>query len=177
MKRNKFQDDKLVEHLISIPNYLDWICFFLMFSRFEYALKRAGYLKKGTRVEADWKKFGEEIEGKFAAQKCKELGEAIQYLEEKPPRIQIQNNGKLDWCETPLEKGDIQGCADAVKRVRNNLFHGGKYPSGPVTDPSRDRELIRHSITVLKYLLELSNEVSRYYFESLEVNMASEKDG
>ena len=167
MKRNKFQDDKLIEHLISIPNCPDWLCFFVMFSRFEYALKRADYLKKGTRVEADWKKFGEEIEAKFAAQKCKELGEAIKYLQDNPPKKQIRKEGKLFWNSVKEENSDIQRLITAVKTVRNNFFHGCKTPYGPVLEPSRDNKLIRHSITVLKYLLKLSNKVKRYYFEPL----------
>jgi hypothetical protein len=91
-------------------------------------------------------------------------------MKSKPPKKQILKAGKLDW-ESPNEvKGDIQSVISAVKRVRNNLFHGGKFPSptGPVADPSREKELIRHSITVLKYILYSSPEVKRYYFEPLE---------
>lgn len=168
MKRNKFQDDKLIEHLISIPNCPDWLCFFVMFSRFEYALKCSGFVIPSSReAKTDWRKFGEKIEGKFTAQKCKELSEAIKYLQDDPPRKQVQKEGKLLWTSAKKENGDIQRLITAVKTVRNNFFHGCKTPYGPELEPSRDNKLIRHSITVLKYFLYSSEQVKKHYFEPL----------
>jgi hypothetical protein len=33
--------------------------------------------------------------------------------------------------------------------MRDNLFHGGKYPGSPTIDPDRDPTLLRHGLTVL----------------------------
>lgn len=48
-----------------------------------------------------------------------------------------------------------------VRTVRNNLFHGGKYESGPVSDPSRDEELIRSCLLVIDVLLDLDVKVAK----------------
>ncbi len=54
--------------------------------------------------------------------------------------------------ETPQE------FLDAVRRVRNNLFHGGKSPNGPMNDRLRNEQLIKASTRVLEMLLaECSN--------------------
>ena len=42
-----------------------------------------------------------------------------------------------------------------VRTVRNNLFHGGKFPLIPVSEPSRDSTLLHHSITILAACLPL----------------------
>ncbi len=40
--------------------------FFMLFARFEYALKKAGYAhaRRGQRVEPDWERFVEHVEAK-----------------------------------------------------------------------------------------------------------------
>jgi len=43
----------------------------------------------------------------------------------------------------------------SVRTVRNNLFHGGKFPDGVITDPLRDEQLIRDCLAFLKGLLGL----------------------
>ncbi|MFC1917786.1 hypothetical protein ACFLXH_03940, partial [Chloroflexota bacterium] len=134
-------------------------------------LKRAGYLKNNKkRAEPDWDKFSkdERVKTEFN-ETIKDIKPAIEYLKSKPPKIQIQDNCKLSWDERTLREGDLEACIDAVKRVRNNLFHGGKFPkpTGPVEDPSRNNELIKHSTTILKHLLNSAPEVKRLYEEPL----------
>ena len=173
MKYDELKDFNLVKHLIrDIDNNAGWLCFFLIFSRFEYALKRSNYITGDeSRTEADWNKFGEDVKQAFKKQECTELREATKYLLSKntAPKKQFMNSeNKLDWRLPNGIDEDIQSLINTVKIVRNNLFHGGKYPSGPVKDPSRDEQLIKHSITVLKYLLCSSVKVKSAYFKSLE---------
>ena len=40
--------------------------FFFLFSRFEYTLKRTGYLKKKHKAEADWDAYCNQLRGMFA---------------------------------------------------------------------------------------------------------------
>jgi len=170
MDINDLLKDEKGNSFIDMNNHSDWIKFFFIFSRFEYALKRSRYTKGDEKsVEANWTKFGNDVKEVFHKTSCPELTEAISYLKENPPKKQVLKNNTLDW-DCPEEKQDIQRLIDAVKRVRNNLFHGGKYPlpAEPVTDPSRNRELIKHSITVLKYLLYSSDKVKNHYGEPLE---------
>jgi hypothetical protein len=43
----------------------------------------------------------------------------------------------------------------SVRTIRNNVFHGGKFPDGMITDPLRDEQLNRDCLAVLQSLLKL----------------------
>ena len=174
MKSNECSDD-LIKHLANIPDCPDFVRFFLIFTRFEYALKRSGYVREkrgrgGEKYpEADWEKFGEEIKSVFKKYKCghPDVAEAVKYLEDNPPKRQVIKDGKLEWAPMTNGDTDYKSLIRAVKQVRNNLFHGDKRIASP-KDPSRNMELIKHSITVLKYLLYSSDKVKNHYDEPLE---------
>lgn len=175
MKYQELKKSKLVKHLIKdVSKNADWLQFFLMFSRFEYALKRAGYIKprkfvRNNVVEADWDKFGKDVEQKLKESSSIRLIKAIRFLIDDPPYKQYLNqSNELDWQQPHYSTCDIQNIINTIKIVRNNLFHGGKYPTMPVHSPSRDIELVRNSAIVLKYLIYSSPEVKRRYFEPLE---------
>jgi len=50
-----------------------------------------------------------------------------------------------------------------VRRVRNNLFHGGKFLPVPPGDPDRDKLLVQHSLTVLRTCMSLHKRVAASY--------------
>ena len=146
------------------------VSFFLMFSRFEYALKRAGYLKPNAHyASADWGRFAREHESQFQRlAKPDELLEAVQYLRTRPPKKQIVVNGQISWDDGPVTscaEGSLQWLLVMVRRVRNNLFHGGKYPYAPINEPLRDVKLLEHCITVLEASLNLSPEIHEYFYQ------------
>lgn len=131
------------------------------FSLFECALKRAGYCAPaGAGVRVRWRKFarekqdGVEWTGGFEA--------AIQPLLEHPPHKQTCTDGVLDWerQETrSLEAVDLEWLLQMTYTVRNNLFHGGKWPQ----DPSRDPELLRAGIAVIDLCLHIDRNVENAY--------------
>jgi len=43
----------------------------------------------------------------------------------------------------------------SLRIVRNNVFHGGKFPDGPIVEPLRDEALIRDCLAVFERLLDL----------------------
>jgi hypothetical protein len=51
----------------------------------------------------------------------------------------------------------------AIRRARNNLFHGGKYSTGFEADISRDQALLEESRWVLHRALEASAQVQVYF--------------
>src|SRR3546814_18633912 len=47
-----------------------------------------------------------------------------------------------------------------VRRVRNNLFHGGKF-NGRWFEPQRSEQLLKHSLTILRACLAARSEERR----------------
>jgi len=143
--------------------------FSVLFSYFEYALKRCGFLKdlpSGVAM-ADWAEFGKEIRRNLAASRAEALIKAVEYLRRNPPSLQIVTTGALDWQTVPMgtdpSPAEILG---AVCRVRNNLFHGGKFASGPIAEPGRDRRLIESCTVILEECI-LLHPCVRECFDSL----------
>lgn len=138
--------------------------FFYTFSRFEYALKCKGYAKKGRndQVIVDWKKFACDHNEIFLENKQK-LKESLDYYSKNPPKKQIFNNNKLEWND--LKKFNASSDCEfywflkAVKHVRNNLFHGGKYPY----DLNRDSCLLHHGKKILDICLKFDHEIEKYF--------------
>lgn len=146
--------------------------FFVLFSRFEYALKRSGFLKTNKPIaEADWERFSREMDSSFCSLNSTALSEAVEYYEMSPPRKQLQQKGILIW-DDPLRYGDgeyrLTFLCRSIGVVRNNLFHGGKFTQMPVSDPSRDQVLLRHAKELLFSMLELNEPVKKNFFDGID---------
>ena len=143
--------------------------FFILFSRFEYALKRAGYAQQsGRQITIEWKRFAKTLESKFDHSAAPSLTKSCDYITERPPKTQrIDSSGKLSWVETEKRACDLElvRLVRLVQTVRNNLFHGGKFPGSREDEVSRDKELIQSSITILESILELDSNVNRLFHE------------
>ena len=136
------------------------VAFFAVFSRFECALKRSGYLQKKKGADAHWDKFAKGL-GKPFLDEVRSRGDSCELIR-RPPKRQINNNGQLAW-QTTTQITDVNGLFLAVRRVRNNLFHGGKYPQGQLDDTSRNEKLLLQAKSVLERALEKSPEVKRFF--------------
>lgn len=141
--------------------------FSIIFSRFEYALKRTDKYVDGDEkgVKPDWDKFAKEHNSKFTPKPTTELDEAVKYLKANPPKKQIIKDGVLAWADVPQQgTSELQQILCAVRRVRNNLFHGGKFPDGVVYDSGRDVKLLQSCITILEACLSWNDEVKRNFW-------------
>lgn len=138
--------------------------FFWRFSAFECALKRAGYLKKKAYAEADWEAFGVRLSGRFSGIQDQTFAAALELLDSATPRRQVVRGGMLGWEELTRGPKDTREAwtIRLMKTVRNNLFHGGKYPDGPIDEVERDDMLLRAALAVLKVCSELENEVHQH---------------
>jgi hypothetical protein len=78
---------------------------------------------------------------------------------------QIVKDGELSWKDAEAVK-DIWSLFLAVRRVRNNLFHGGKLPQpiGPIPDVSRDQKLLAQTLGVLQFALEKSPHLKELFW-------------
>jgi hypothetical protein len=130
--------------------------FLAFFARFEYALKRGGYALGGEkRVDVNWDSFAQDLRKLPPAQLESVLALGAALMKE-PPKKQVLINDSLAWKDAPHEApSDIEKILIYVRRVRNNLFHGGKFPvpTGPVDEPARNEALIRSSLAVLQAAL------------------------
>jgi len=146
--------------------------FFVFFSRMEYALKRTRrYLKNVANAEPNWDRFGSDHDERFSGLLSLPLTQAVRYFEANPPRKQIQVDGSMAWSEPRSRRANerlLPWLLLAIRTVRNNLFHGGKFPLIPMPDPSRDRDLLVHALTVLNAALELDDEVRSNFFDGLD---------
>lgn len=131
--------------------------FFSIFSRYEYALKAAGHVHvgPGDAAEADWDHVDEVLRA-LAPEHFHRLWERAGVLAAQPPRKQVYRNGALDFVETGPPGDAAKSLTIWLRRVRNNLFHGGKYSRDSVMLTGRSRELICCSIYVLDELLTVS---------------------
>jgi hypothetical protein len=139
--------------------------FFSVFGRLEYAMKVGGFCgnSKGRAVP-DWKGFGKDVGPKLLGANVKGLQEAVGYLLREPPGTQKFDAGRVVFFDEPLDGyGDGFKAIDATKRVRNNLFHGGKLL--PHSAEGRDKRLLTSALIVLRACL-LSNDRVRTEFES-----------
>jgi hypothetical protein len=143
-KHNLFSRDRIDRELI-----LD---FFLVISRMEYALKAAGYVKKGRNGEPviKWKNFTQELQGKLIFDDDNTLSQAYQFLISEPPDSQ-KYNGSLHWKKRTQRDDQTEEdfVIESVRTVRNNLFHGGKEPTAPLTE--RNKKLIKSALLIAAF--------------------------
>ena len=142
--------------------------FFRMFARFEYALKATGYHRCNRRsAEPDWARFAESapVRGLLNDPANAGLTAAINYILHYPPNKQVIENGALAWSNCLPDAGNQSGrVLTFVRRVRNNLFHGGKG-NQHWFEPERTELLLRHSLTILHECLAVSQDVARAYHD------------
>lgn len=139
--------------------------FFAVFSRFEYALKRSDFLEHDDgRAEPNWDTFANTLRGRLADVRDPAFLEARRFLLSEPPKTQIAAQRQLGWEDTTRGPGESEEryLLRLVSTIRNNLFHGGKYPYpfGPIEEPSRDRRLLQAGVVVLQACLSLSPQVN-----------------
>lgn len=136
---------------------------FRIFARFEYALKEAGFHTGEGDASPHWRNFALSIDESLEEQATLELAAAIGYILEQPPHKQVVRNGILDWELAPPQTDSRANLVLLyVRRVRNNLFHGGKF-NGHWFDPDRSEILMKSSLVILNAALALSAPVRHAY--------------
>lgn len=149
----------------------DFVKFLGLFSRFEFALKASGFYVKGQKdAKPDWDTFANEIDQSFTEKiwKDKNLYNAAIFLTEnntRPKKQIINSAGELIFVNTNIDKNqtNTQQLLLMVRRVRNNLFHGGKFYEKEIIK-ERDAELVSSSIKVLEESLELNETVKQRFY-------------
>jgi len=142
--------------------------FFALFSRWECALKHH-FPRPGNygEAQAGWEDFGNEAADLITAIDSAGYEEARDYLLQNPPLRQHSENSQLIWKTNPKreKESDVNYLLRIVKDVRNNLFHGGKYQSGPIVELARDRRLIEAASTVLEACVNVDPRIREAFDE------------
>ena len=120
----------MFRHLHVSPDLVER--FLAAFSRMEYALKAAGYLQKTDDARPDWDRFAADVNVEFEQIRDNEFMTAADFLTREPPRKQVVQKGKAVFADRPgNEPKGARSALLMVRRIRNNLVHGGKYsPAG-----------------------------------------------
>lgn len=136
---------------------------FKTFSRFEYSLKASGFHKGDGNAEPNWRAFAESVTEMFENPNPSQFADAVNYILTHPPKKPIIAKGLLEW-NVSEPQTDLK--ADLVllyvRRVRNNLFHGGKF-NGHWFAPERSEALLSNSLIILSRCLEESVPVRDAY--------------
>lgn len=119
--------------------------------RLEFALKDAGYVVAGQRqaAEVQWDRYANEKLGSAFWSKIKGATSAAALIEIPPKRQVVDQGGNLAWEEAGAVES-VQELVGALRRVRNNLFHGGK--SGD-PDAERNARLYAASLYIIDQIL------------------------
>jgi hypothetical protein len=162
-----FEPIKIIDALVLDRDLV--LRFFAVYSRFEYSLKRSGFLKTGKKAEPNWDTYANSLRGCFGEVQDQAFRDAVEFLMKEPPKTQIVRGSNLDWKDTVQGDGEYHErfVLRLVSTVRNNLFHGGKYPVpvGSMDDVARNRRLFEAGITVLTQCLELNAQVRSTFEE------------
>jgi hypothetical protein len=128
------------------------INFFVKFSRFEYCLKQKGCIRvrNNGEVQADWDKFWDEM---IESEYFENLKKITSILEANPPKVLKINSNNLVWSDEPF-----QNPFQLLKRIRNNLFHGGKF-----LETTRNSALLITCIQLLDFCINKNKEISSIY--------------
>lgn len=128
--------------------------FFKLFAQCEYALKAMGYGRAGSdnAAKPDWDRFANEVGKVLILSESPSIVEARTYLFENPPKRQVWVNGSVAWAEVSNLERSVQILFAHIRRVRNNLYHGGKF-HGKWIDPDRSWELISKSVLLLEQMV------------------------
>lgn len=119
--------------------------FFAVFSRFEYAMK-FGNLRQDNRPEASWYKMAQALGAAFyEAMKAKP--EAAIYFENPPGQLALVDDQVQFVPVAPPSNG--WELFQALKRARDNLFHGDKRH-----DNGRDQALMVAGLFILNHAYE-----------------------
>ena len=130
--------------------------FFFWFSRFEAALKEAGFLKseqEGDPAEPGWDEFVAKYAGNY-----KVTTSGAKLLELAPERQKVGPGRKLVWSPVGLTdcKTDLGKVVRMLKTLRNNVFHGGKSGGAGWDQPERTAELLEAGTAELNQLASLA---------------------
>ena len=141
--------------------------FFITFSLFEKALKDFGFRQvlRNDDIQPDWESYATTIDGQFTSilnsPNHHELITAVNYFLNHPPKKQVFQNAHIRLSQTRRSQGmsDSVWLSVLIRRVRNNLFHGGKFSY----DRPRDTLLLQFSLIILEVWANCHPDIQQFF--------------
>jgi len=140
----------------------------------EYALLRSGYVtgfprpsRPSARAKPDWDRFAKHTLATNPVPPDKIRATAPTLLSAPPQLLHVIADGNLEWTfrfDSPT--AEWTRVLRAVRDVRNNLFHGGKFRTGPVDAPERNAPLLHEALAILALASAHDADVRRFYEET-----------
>ncbi len=132
---------------------LERLKFCVAFALFEHALKETFPAPSKRVARANWEAFEKSLPD-LAENASPKLQGAISYVCNEPPKKQCVQNGRVVFTKATLTGTGNAAICEALRRIRNNLFHGGKQP---YTD--RDRQLVEAGLEIIEGYVQNSRRV------------------
>lgn len=143
--------------------------FFITFARFECSLKNSKEFAKmqGNKCIPDWDGFVKTLT-EFDSNATPELKNACAYILDNPPKKQYIFNNALKWKDCKIDCGtEIQKLNQYIRRIRNNLFHGGKFNNENIPEISRNSILMTSVLVILNNWLDLHQKVRELFLADI----------
>jgi hypothetical protein len=145
--------------------------FFMTFARCEFALKTGGFAERGYRkgvgneAQADWDAFAQAISSSFQAGLEPETKAACARLIEARPWELVLINGNVMWQQQTRRARETlaENALAAVKRLRNNLFHGNEASGVQGYTTEQTEQLLCDAVMVLQASVILRPAVQAAY--------------
>lgn len=132
------------------------------FMRFEFALKEAGFCPQDGNALVEWGRVTKELGSTFY-ENVKQSGRA-ETLMSNPPKKQVSRERRLGW-EDQDAPANVHELFEAVRRVRNNLLHGGKSgdTESGLSPASRKKALVSEAQWAVEQALHQMGKVKNYF--------------
>lgn len=141
--------------------------FFREFARCECCLKAVGFRKNDVVAQPDWDAFAQTVRQTIEEPTDHKVVAAVQYFSKHPPKKQVVKDGELAWsAQSPLSEPTAQEILVLLRRVRNNLFHGGKF-NGNWFAPQRSEELLTHGLVLLRACIAGNDKMKKAFNGSI----------
>jgi hypothetical protein len=144
--------------------------FSLAFSRLEYSAKDQGFVTEqanrvGQDLKVDWNSLANRIAPEFEIVLANDAAvrAAATYIEEHPPKKQMQVAGIAQFIDArPQFPSQTQNLMVYLRRIRNNLFHGGKGFMSEQLD--RDERLLESGLRLIGAIVECDPRIRRSFY-------------
>jgi hypothetical protein len=145
--------------------------FFLTFARCEFALKIGGFAKGGGKrgvgmeAQANWDAFAHALPTDFQSSIGPEVEGACERLIDTPPWELVLINRDVMWQQQarPAAGNLAVDALTAVRRLRNNLFHGNEASAVHGFVTSHIEQRLRDAVLVLRATVSLLPTVQAAY--------------